>query len=127
MKNYFLLLLLSNINKVASLSPNIVNSGKPVCTNCKFYKPNKFSNFDSDVGECLFHGRKNIYNGKITYEYADLCRENTEKCGLEGVNFEEETNLAMKKSIHHVRQYSYIYTTIPFFVLYIYIVICGQK
>lgn len=118
MKLWSLLLLSSIICKVTSLSPNIVNIGKPVCANCKFYKPNEYSSFDSELSNCQFYGKKNIHNGKITYEYADLCRNDEKKCGIEGVSFEEEPNLNMKKSIHYLKRYSYIYTSIFIYLFF---------
>ena len=119
MKLYSSLLLSSIIYKVTSLSPNIVNIGKPVCTNCKFYKPNEYSSFDSELSNCQFYGKKNIHNGKITYEYAELCRNDEKKCGIEGVSFEEEPNLNMKKNIHYLKRYSFIYTLIPLYLFFL--------
>ena len=40
-----------------------------------------------------------------------MCRRNEEKCGENGLNYEEEPNLATKKLIHNLNNYSYAYTS----------------
>ena len=72
-----------------SLLPNkinsfIMNSAAPVCRNCKFYKKNSI--FDLD--KCTKFGTKDVVQGNIVYDYADLCRKYDDKCGKNGVYFE---------------------------------------
>jgi hypothetical protein len=73
-------------------SATIKNYRTPVCQDCIHYRPNPFS---PSLSKCSQFGTKNVITGEITYDYADLSRDNSEKCGLEGKYF-NETSLTMK-------------------------------
>jgi hypothetical protein len=84
--------------------PSLVHSEKiiknvnlPACRNCIHYQPDPFYNdFTSSLNRCNKFGDKNIVTDKITYDFADYCRNDESKCGKEGKYFEEEPNINMK-------------------------------
>lgn len=95
----------------------IKNIDYPPCKNCVFYKPSgSFADFASPYGKCEMFGDKNIVNDEITYEYADYCRKDINKCGKEGKYFEEDVNLPYKILVHKVTSTSYI--TVPIMILF---------
>ena len=73
----------------------IKNADLPSCKNCIYYDP-EYENDYSNLNKCNKFGVKNIISDKITYDYADSCRNDENKCGLHGKYFEEEPNLNMK-------------------------------
>lgn len=55
----------------------------PVCKDCKFFIP--FENQEQyTLGRCMLFGKKNLVSGEITYEFADVCRISSNKCGHNG-------------------------------------------
>jgi hypothetical protein len=75
------LFLLSIIN-----SKIIKNINIPNCKNCIYYKPllkNSLSEFD----QCKYFSTKNFTTNDIIYDYADSCRKDELKCGLDGEYF----------------------------------------
>ena len=88
------------------------------CRNCIHYKPSLYNNdFTSPLAQCEKFGNKNIITDKITYNYADLCRENEELCGRNGKYFTEEKNIESK-----ILKYQII-SNIPSFALIIFLYI----
>jgi len=81
----------------------IKNIDLPSCRNCKYYKPNINTYFSSDSGKCEYFGVKNIENNVIIYDYASFCREDTNKCGIEGKYFQEDENLYFKIFLHNIK------------------------
>ena len=73
----------------------IKNADLPSCRNCIYYEP-IFDNDLSNLNKCNKFGVKNIISDEITYDYANSCRNDENKCGIEGKYFEEESNLTMK-------------------------------
>lgn len=75
--------------------PIIKNINIPVCRNCKYYK---FGFLDSSgyLSQCGKFGEKDINTGQISFDYANVCRRDEEKCGKQGKYFEEESNLNLK-------------------------------
>lgn len=45
---------------------------------------------------------KNIITNKISYNYADMCITNENKCGNEGTYFEQEKNIELKIFTHQI-------------------------
>ena len=91
----FAYLLLSS--GIASSDKIIKNINVPACKNCIYYKPCRFdSDFTSIVNTCEKFGNKNIITDKITYDYANLCRQQDDKCGEEGKYFEKEPYIKSK-------------------------------
>jgi len=58
--------------------------------------------FTSTLNICEKFGNKNIITDKITYDYADLCRQSDTKCGEEGKYFEKEPYIGLKIFKHTV-------------------------
>ena len=52
--------LLQNTRMNTCLFSSINNIDKPACNTCKFYKPEKYSSFDSINSKCSFYGNKII-------------------------------------------------------------------
>ena len=65
------------------------------CVNCKHYKAFRYGNFGS-YGQCTIYGIKDIESGKIHYDFAHSCRSDETKCGIDGIYFEEQKNIALK-------------------------------
>ena len=84
-----LLLFLRLFNK--KLPTSIIKNGDlPVCKECRFYRSSLYNFYDPALARCHKFGRKDIITGYITYDYADLCREDQEKCGKEGKAYLEK-------------------------------------
>ena len=94
MKIIYLLLASVNCNKI------IQNVNIPACRNCIHYIPPIYSEFDSTFGKCGNYGNKNIITNEITYDFANSCRNDENKCGIKGKDFEEEENIQMKIIVH---------------------------
>lgn len=104
MKFYYLLFLFSvqSENIIKNIKINTIKDIElPSYGNCIYYKPNVYSNdFSSLTSRCEKIGKKDILTGKISYDFADSCRNDELKCGKEGKYFEEEKNLDMKIFIY---------------------------
>ena len=102
------------------LFTSIKNYNKPVCAECKFYKPENYGNYYSSFSKCLKYGEKNLQDGNIVYDFSDSCRKDITKCGEDGKEFEKENNLLFKKVNHHFSRYYYLYFiyVISFIILY---------
>ena len=86
-----LLFMLANSNKI------IRNGNIPSCRNCKYYKPEYYSDdFTSKINKCEKTGVKDIYTDKISYDFADLSRKDENLCGFKGRYFEEEKYVNLK-------------------------------
>jgi hypothetical protein len=82
----------------------IKNAHIPGCRNCIYYKPSTSdSEFASTLSRCEKFGEKNIVTNEIKYSFADSCRSDESKCGLEGRYFEEEPNIDLKVAIHFLK------------------------
>ena len=81
----------------------IKNINMPACKNCIYYKPRMLdTDFTSTFNICEKFGTKNIITDKITYDYADLCRRQDDKCGEEGKQFKKEPYIKLKIMKHWV-------------------------
>jgi hypothetical protein len=60
------------------------------------------SDFTSTFNTCQKFGNKNIITDKITYDYADLCRQQDDKCGKEGKYFENDPYIKSKIIKHRI-------------------------
>ena len=80
LKNLSFLLSISRMS-----STNFIKNIKTnECKNCIHYQFHDFEAFHpSSFNKCSKFGEKNIINGKIEYEIAKDCRQNSEKCGIE--------------------------------------------
>jgi len=77
-------LLLSNSEKI------IHNNNIPACINCVHYKSTIFKT--KLYSRCNKFGVRDVITNKIYNDFADLCRNNESKCGVNGKHFEEERN-----------------------------------
>ena len=88
----FLVVLLRLFNKPRP-SSIIQNDFYPVCKNCVFFRPGILDLTSYDLAKCEKFGKKDILSGHVTYDYADLCRGDENKCGKTGKYFEEEKGI----------------------------------
>jgi len=69
-------------------NPNFIkNVDKPICKDCKYFKYDSTYN-DFNYGKCTKFGRKNLIDGKITFE--DVVKARTDDCGVNAPFFEEK-------------------------------------
>jgi hypothetical protein len=81
----------------------IKNTNIPSCRNCVHYKPSYYStDFTASYNKCNKFGDKNIVTDEIIFDYADLCRKNEKKCGIEGKYFLLEKNIDFKIINHQI-------------------------
>lgn len=82
----------------------IKNANFSPCRNCKFYKPEIYHDFTSPYSKCMKFGEMDLISSKITHTYAELCRNDEAKCGIEGKYFVEEPQpkLNIKIFIHNI-------------------------
>jgi len=82
----------------------IIKKGKfPACKNCIYYRPSIFSNdYTSSLSKCANFGDKDILTDRISYDFADSCRNDEDRCGLEGKYFEKDTNIYTKIMIYTI-------------------------
>ena len=84
----------ANIN----VEKRIRNINIPSCKNCIYYIPITFNNLD----KCNKFGTKDIINDKISYEYANSCRYNESKCGIQGKYFQQQKYVKLKILKHKI-------------------------
>lgn len=78
----FLRFLMSN-------STTIKNNNCPACRNCIHLRPHIFIGTDVDqFSKCGKFGEKDVLTNKVTHYFADSCRRDSDRCGLEGKMFE---------------------------------------
>jgi len=92
MKYYSLLLPLTFVKKNGS--EIIRNKNLPSCINCKFSK--KYIYSSNKFLECKKFGEKDIITDKVSYDFADYCRNDEQKCGIEGKYYEEDKFTLLK-------------------------------
>ena len=103
MKNYlsFFFLLKPSFSKQI-----IKNARFPSCRNCIYFKPYSLGEYTSSLSHCQKFGTKSILTDEITYDYADLCRSDEDKCGKNGKYFEKEENVDLKIMKHSLVKWS---------------------
>jgi hypothetical protein len=83
----FIICFISSISsglKSFSIKPRIA----PFCYECKFYKPSSYGKYDTS-GKCSLYIK--VYDDILQYEYADVARQNKNKCGENGTDFQTKT------------------------------------
>lgn len=114
MRIIYLLLSLVNCEKI------IRNVNFPACKNCIYYKPSEYNTFVSGLNKCEKFGDKNINTDEILYDYAESCRKDETKCGMEGKYFEKEKNMNMKILKHKMtRATPYIFLVLLILISYL--------
>lgn len=85
-------------------SATIIKNGHfPACKNCIHYRPSIFSNdYTSTFSKCANFGNKDVITDNIDYDFADLCRNDKYKCGLEGKYFEKDKNIYTKIMLYTI-------------------------
>ena len=83
--------------KLTGLVSYIRNLKNPICINCIHfieYKSNDLYdyhyNYSKFYGSCSKFGNKNIVTGEIEYDKAFICRNDKNKCGIDGKFFVEK-------------------------------------
>lgn len=79
--------------------PIIKNINIPACRNCKYYKMG-FWDTTGYLSKCGKFGEKDINTGQISFDFANECRRDEEKCGKQGKHFEQEPNLNFRLLKH---------------------------
>jgi hypothetical protein len=59
----------------------------PKCKDCIYYETREHP-FTNCLSKCRRFGDRDSETGRISYEYADLCRKSEQKCGETGKYFE---------------------------------------
>jgi len=94
---FYLLFALVNSEKI------IKNINIPSCRNCIHYKPSYYTtDFTESYNKCDHFGNKNIITNEISYDFAETCRNDENKCGNEGKYFEQEKNIELKIFTHQI-------------------------
>ena len=103
-------------------TPIVKNGHINSCRNCIHYKPSdSYSEFATTLNECTKFAEKDIITGKITNEYANICRREENMCGKNGKYFEEEPNLLLKIANHKLRYYTPSILLLASFLFYAYV------
>jgi hypothetical protein len=102
---FFFTIVNSEFIKNANINP---------CRNCIHYKPN----YPTSLSKCNNFGVKNIIDNTINYEYAENCRTDESKCGLEGKYFEKDDFVDLKMIKNNIMN-NYFYISLSF-ILFLY-------
>jgi len=79
----------------ASLRSDTKLFSNGLCQQCIYFERRDHP-FTNCLSQCRRFGEREPETGRITYEYADLCRKNEHKCGPAGKYF--ESNSETKKN-----------------------------
>ena len=60
------------------------------CTNCIHFLPSTNPNYIGNLSKCKKFGKMDLTTRKVEYEYADFCRFNICKCGINAQYFESK-------------------------------------
>jgi hypothetical protein len=114
MKILYLLFIIVNSEKI------IKNINIPSCRNCIYYKPSySSSDFTASYNKCNKFGDKNIITNEISYDFANMCRNDENKCGHEGKYFELEKNIELKIFTHQIISKIPSILLVSFIILYV--------
>lgn len=108
MKLFYFLIVIVN-------SEFIKNANINSCKNCIHYKPDYYTS------KCNNFGIKNIVDDTVNYDYAEMCRTDELKCGVEGKYFEKD-DFANLKILKNDIMNKYLLITLP---ISLYIVLFG--
>jgi hypothetical protein len=93
MRSIHLLFISGYLNKM-NASKIIKNIDIPSCKNCIYFKRSGY--IPESLSRCDKFGEKNIITDEIKYDFADYCRNDEKKCGIEGRYFIKETDLNLR-------------------------------
>ena len=110
--------MLGYVSEINS-SKIIKNIDIPSCKNCIYFKP--YGYIPDSLSRCNKFGEKNIVTDEIKYDFADYCRNDEKKCGIEGRYFIKETylNLRIKDIKNQLDQNSTVIFLISVGLLYL--------
>ena len=74
------------LSKIFFISKSRMTTYYPQCNKCLFYKPYSYPDY-SALGKCMKFGNKDLISGNIDYDYADMCRRDSNKCNSTGIYF----------------------------------------
>jgi hypothetical protein len=77
-------------------SEMIRNKNVPSCMNCKFSQNTLLTGSTTFI-RCRKFGEKDIVTDKLSYDFADSCRNDEKRCGIEGKYYEEDKFPFIKK------------------------------
>jgi hypothetical protein len=91
------------------------------CKNCKYYQAPSYGFYISSLAKCTKFYDKNNITGENIYNYASKCRHNIKNCGPNGIYFEQEKNINLKKIKHYIYYFLLfpIYTVVLYFCVII--------
>ena len=69
-----------------SLQSNVKVFSHKSCHECIYFEQRDHP-FTTRLSQCRRFGERDPESGRITYEYADLCRKKEQQCGPEGKHF----------------------------------------
>jgi hypothetical protein len=72
-----------------SLRPDTKLFSNSPCKQCMYFEPRNHP-FTDRLSKCRRFGEIDPESGRVSYEYADLCRKNEQKCGPVGKYFESK-------------------------------------
>jgi len=88
---------------LATTDKFIENYEFPECKSCKYFEPRTTdSEFAGQFSRCTKFGKKDKITGEIDYNYADLNRNDENKCGIKGRYYEREHHLEWKILKHRM-------------------------
>jgi hypothetical protein len=120
MINYLPYLLLVSLSSSERIIKNI---DIPSCKTCKYFQPSpNDQTFASTLSKCSKFGTKNIFTDEITLDYAELSRNDENKCGFNGKYYEEEKRLKRKIWIHKLKTNKDNIIIISMLILYLVII-----
>lgn len=67
----------------------IKNNNLPICKNCIYFIQYKHQN-QGHLDRCAYFGEKNIISGEINYDFADHCRLDENRCGINATYFQKK-------------------------------------
>lgn len=90
-----------------AFASKIKNIDMPACRNCIHHVPRLYNfEYSSTLNKCKYFGKKDLLSNEITYDYAELCRSNEDKCGQEGKYFQEDSLVELKVLLFHLKTLS---------------------
>lgn len=90
---------------------HIKNINLPSCKNCIHNSPHFYTlgGYSPELSECKYFGKKNVVTNEIKYDYAYNCRDDENKCGIDGKYFEKNSNIQLKVFLYHIKNTSPFY------------------
>lgn len=80
------------LNAILSGKCFIRNTELPTCRNCVYFIEHTYpyDPIPSDYGKCKKFGEVDLVTGAIEYDFAKSCRDNIDKCGKHGSQYQKK-------------------------------------